>query len=258
MKFIFAFCLITFLNSCRNNTTVNQATSSSTELANDKFFKSSYAVNNFEGSYAGNFDQGFITVVLNYINGKAVSGYNLHKGLRRSINGTLKPFENGYKFVLKEPGDNPYDGTFEFTIDTSKFAMEGMWNPFDTSKTKAKKLSLTKQEKKPFEYDKELGMWVPATGTYSTDTTLDFAPEGTCEYKFYQKPGDSTSQVNSVRGNYIVHKDTVLIDWQKNTFTPSQKMKLIRRTKKLKEGGNEYEEQQLIGDGWKFSKFEGD
>lgn len=258
MKYFFAFCLLTFINSCGHKTTVNEATSTNTAITNEKLFTPAYPVNNFEGTYTGNFDQGFITIELNYINGKMASGYNLHKGLRRSINGTLQPGANGYKFILKEPGDNPYDGIFEFTIDTSKFAMEGVWNPFDTSKTKSKKLSLQRQQKKPINYDEELGMWVPATGSYNTDTTLDFAREGTCEYKFYEKPGDSTSQVISVRGNYVTHKDTVLIDWQKNIYTPSQKMKLVRKKKKIKEGENEYEEQQLVGNGWKFSKFEGD
>lgn len=256
MKFYCAFCFLVFVHSCGDKTTVNEAIVTNTSITNEKLFTPVYAVNNFEGSYVGNFDQGFITVVLNYINGKTVSGYNLHKGLRRSINGTLQPDANGYKFILKEPGDNPYDGTFECTIDTTKFRMEGMWNPFDISKTKAKKVSLLKQEKKPLNYDEDLGMWVPATGSYNSDTTLDFAPEGICEYKFYQKPGDSTSQLISVKGNYILNKDTVSIDWQKNTFTPSQKMKLVKRKKIVKEG--EYAEQLLVGNGWKFVKFEGE
>ena len=60
-------------------------------LSNQKIFIPSYAVNKFEGTYSGNFDQGFMIVVLNYLNGKNVSGYNLHKGRRRNINGILQP-----------------------------------------------------------------------------------------------------------------------------------------------------------------------
>ena len=89
-------------------------------------------------------------------------------------------------------------------------------------------------KKRTDNFDEQLGIWVPASGTYNTDTTLEFFPEGTCEYKFYATPGDSTSQVSSVKGNFIQTKDTVLIEWQKNSFTPLQKMKLVLKTKKIK------------------------
>ncbi len=256
IKYIPAMLLLCFV-SCKTNST-SSTTSVSDSAANQKLFIPAYAVNNFEGTYAGNFDQGLITIVLNYISGKNVSGYNLHKGVRRNINGNLQPEGDSYKFILKEPGDNPFDGTFEFTIDTVKFAMNGRWRPNDSSKTKSKTLALQKQPKKiPGNFDDELGMWVPASGTYSADTTLEFTPEGTCEYKFYATPGDSTSQVNSVKGNYVQVKDTVVIEWQKNSFTPLQKMKLVKKTKKIKTEGDSYDEQQLIGNGWKFTKFEG-
>lgn len=256
MKYIPALLLLCFL-SCKTKSTSNTL-STADSAANQKLFIPAYAVNNFEGTYAGNLDQGLITIVLNYISGKNVSGYNLHKGLRRNINGSLQPDANGYKFILKEPGDNPFDGTFAFTIDTLKFSLNGVWTPNDTLKTRSKTLSLQKQPKKVTDnFDDQMGMWVPATGTFSTDTTLEFFTEGTCEYKFYATPGDSTSQVSLVKGNFILVKDTVLIEWQKNSFTPAQKMKLVKKTKKTKSNGNEYDEQQLIGNGWKFAKFEG-
>ena len=255
MKFLTVFLFIAFF-SCKNSSETSVKTSKDS-VADQKLFMPSYAVNNFEGTYNGNFDDGFITVVLNYVQGKNVSGYNLHKGQRRSINGTLEAATNGYKFILKEPGDNPYDGTFEFTIDTANFSLAGLWKPFDAAKTNTKKLSLQKQAKKLTDnYDDELGVWVPASGTYNTDTTLDFSPEGTCEYRLYAKPGDAASQMNTVKGNYVISKDTVFIEWQKNSFTPAQKMKLVRKKKVIKEDGYEREEQQLIGNGWKLSKFE--
>ncbi len=258
MKYIPLLILLGFL-SCKTKNSETNLNTSVDSAANQKLFIPVYALNNFEGAYTGNFDQGFITIVLNYIKGKNVSGYNLHKGLRRNINGNLHSDINGFKFILKEPGDNPFDGTFEFTIDTLKFALAGMWIPFDSIKTKSKVLALLKQPKKNFnDFGNQLGMWVPATGTYTTDTTLDFLPEGTCEYRFYATPGDSTSQVSSVKGNYILVKDTVFIEWQKNSFTPLQKMKMIKRTIKVKTGGDTYDEQQLSGHGWKFVQFQGD
>jgi len=257
MKYLLALSALYFFTGCGSKESTD-TTASTASLTTDKIYTPAYPVNNMAGTYSGNFDNGYIIIALNYVNGKNVSGYNLHKGVRRNINGTLQPGTNGFHFMLKEPGDNPFDGTFDFIIDTINFSMKGTWIPFDSTKTKSKTLSLQKQAKKITNYEDELGMWVPATGTYSTDTTLDFDPAGTCEYKFYSKPGDSTSQLNSVRGNYVQVKDTVLIEWQKNSFTPSQKMKLILRTKHIKDQGNDYDEKQLVGNGWKFAKFEGD
>lgn len=256
MKYISALLLLGIV-SCKTRTT-ETTLSASDSAANRKLFIPAYAVYNFEGTYAGNFDQGLITIVLNYISGKNVSGYNLHKGVRRNINGSLQADGDGFSFILKEPGDNPFDGTFIFRVDTVQFSLKGTWTPNDSSKTKSKTLALQRQPKKSTaNFDDQLGIWVPASGTYNTDTTLEFFPEGTCEYKFYATPGDSTSQVSSVKGNFIQTKDTVLIEWQKNTFTPLQKMKLVIKTKKIKRSGDSYDEQQLIGNGWKLAKLEG-
>lgn len=257
MKYSAILLLLAFV-SCKTKNTEASLTAADS-AANQKLFIPSYAVTNLAGTYTGNFDNGYITIVLNYISGKNVSGYNLHKGTRRNINGTLQQQANGFKFELKEPGDNPFDGVFDFTIDTTRFSLNGIWIPFDSLKTKSKTLSLTKQPKKATDnYEDELGTWVPATGTYNTDTTLEFSSEGTCEYKFYASPGDSTSQVNSVKGNYITVKDSVLIEWQKNSFTPAQKMKLVKKKVKIKNGDDAYDELQLSGSGWKFVQFQGD
>ena len=256
MKYITVLLLLAIV-SCKTKSTVSTL-SASDSAASQKLFIPAYAVSNFEGNYAGNFDQGLITIVLNYISGKNVSGYSLHKGVRRNINGTLQADGPGFAFVVKEPGDNPFDGTFSFKIDTVQFSLNGTWTPNDSSRTKSKTLALQKQPKKNSDnFDDQLGIWVPASGTYSADTTLEFFPEGTCEYKFYATPGDSTSQVSSVKGNFIQTKDTVLIEWQKNTFTPLQKMKLVIKTKKIKSNGDSYDERQMMGNGWKLSKLEG-
>src|ERR1700755_3101560 len=42
------------------------------------------------GTYTGSLDnKDLITLVINYISGKTVSGYDIHKGLRRNVNGEL-------------------------------------------------------------------------------------------------------------------------------------------------------------------------
>src|SRR5687768_5018426 len=62
------------------------------------------AVSNFQGTYTGSFDDGYMTLVLNYVNGKNASGFNIHKGNRRNINGTVEHGQDGCRFIMKEPG----------------------------------------------------------------------------------------------------------------------------------------------------------
>ena len=254
-----SFIVICFLFSCNSATNTADATSAdSTATSGEKFYIPTYAVSKLQGTYTGSFDKGFITIVLNYIEGRNVSGYNLHKGLRRNINGILSESGGKFYFELKEPGDNPFDGIFKFSIDTSTMAVTGLWTPLDSTKTSAKQLALTRKPNVTDEdYSQFLGSWVPATANYGTDTLLQFDMQGTCSYDFYQSPGDSTSQVISVKGNYVQNKDTILIEWQKNQYIPDQKMKLILYRKKIKQDDYEYEQLTLRGHGWKMSQFEG-
>jgi len=71
------------------------------------------------GTYSGLYSKGLITLAINYISGSTASGYNLHKGLRRNINGPVELKGGQLNFVLKEPGGNPYDGTFYLSLDTA-------------------------------------------------------------------------------------------------------------------------------------------
>ena len=73
------------------------------------------------GTYSGQFGKSLITVVINYISGRTVSGYDLHKGLRRNFNGEVTQLDNFLNFVVKEPGDNRYDGAFSLSLDTTSW-----------------------------------------------------------------------------------------------------------------------------------------
>jgi hypothetical protein len=55
----------------------------------------------------------------------------------------------------------------------------------------------------------------------------------------------------------VVQKDTIDIEWQKNEYTPEQKMKLVKQHKKIKADGYDYDEQRLVGNGWKMVQFGG-
>jgi hypothetical protein len=205
------------------------------------------------GVYTGNFNKGLITLVINYISGKNVSGYDIHKGLRRNVNGVVRQDGSQLDFVLKEPGGSPYDGTFYFSLDTTSLKIKGKWVPLDSSKITTEKLALSRKE----EGVMDIYQWTTAGGR--GDTTLTFNENGSCEYSFYERAHDSTSQLITVRGNFDKKADTFKIEWQKNSYTPLQAMKLVKGTRKIKnDQGDEYESDFLRGQGWEFVTFEGD
>jgi len=204
------------------------------------------------GTYSGSFNKGIITLVLNYISGKTVSGYDIHKGLRRNVNGEVSRDGGKLSFVLKEPGDNPYDGVFYFSLDTASLKINGKWVPMDSSKLSTKKLALSR--KKVDKSMEDYGyLW---TSFGKGDTSLEFHQDGSCDLSFYQLPEDSTSQLIDIQGSYIINKDTFRIEWQKNDYFPSTLMKLVRSKEKMNEGEEGFP--VLGGNGLKFTPFEGD
>ena len=212
-----------------------------------------YPVVKFEGIYSGSYANGFISINLNYVQGKIASGFAIQRGTRRNLNGTLKPNGKSFSFLMNEPGNMKSDGLFQFSIDTAKFALSGVWKAFDTSNIASVPILLKKQAvKTELINQNELGTWIPLKGSFRKDTTLDFSTVGICEYKFYEYAGDSTSRIISVKGSYVIKKDSVYIDWQKNAWTPALKMKLIRTA--LKIAGKEDPELRLSGNGWKLVK----
>jgi hypothetical protein len=208
----------------------------------------------YTGTYSGSLNKGIITLVLNYISGNTVSGYNVHKGVRRNFNGEVTRDGSNLNFVLKEPGNNPYDGTFYFSLDTASQKITGKWVPLDSTKTSSKTLALyrKKVDKSLLDYN-----WVT---TGKGDTTLDFHDDGTCVLTFYERPEDSTSQLITIRGNFVSKKDTFTIDWQKNTSLPAGLMKLVRYHTKFQNNPDDPEGEipSLKGAGLEFTIFEGD
>lgn len=178
---------------------------------------------NMRGTYSGQYKKGLLTLVINYLSGNTASGYDIHKGLRRNLNGTVEQKGGLLTFVMREPGGNPYDGTFFFSLDTAAGTISGNWVPFDSTKVKAGPMMLKRSEGTA---DNGLsGEWNGDLGL------LNFLEKGICTLEYYPK-GDSTSGDRSqeiiVKGSYEVRADTIRIDWQRNDHTPVLNMRLIR------------------------------
>ncbi|HTI89522.1 MAG TPA: hypothetical protein VL727_02985 [Puia sp.] len=200
------------------------------------------------GIYSGQFSKGLITVVINYISGRTVSGYDIHKGLRRNINGQVTQQGNQLNFVLKEPGNNPFDGIFSFALDTVKWKIKGKWTPIDSAKMAVRQLALSRKTEAETEF---AGAWV--TGR---DSTLTLSDDGTCSFELYERPADSTSQLIRLRGNYVINGKECHIEWEKNDHFTS--MRLILERAKLGPDSMWVSPPKLRGNGLELDYFEGD
>jgi len=201
------------------------------------------------GAYTGQFGKGLISVVVNYINGQTVSGYDIHKGLRRNFNGEVTQDGSLLKFALREPGSNPYDGRFDLTLDTASWKMSGKWAPFDSSKVPVRQLALSRRVSSDSVFGLGGTSWV-----VGRDSTLNLDDDGTCSFELYERPEDSTSQLITIKGTYVANGKECRIEWAKNDRFPSMKLTLHIPN----EGTDSAGLPELRGSGMKFFLFEGD
>lgn len=213
--------IITFIIfACNNQASTSEATTKTDSLAHtgidDVVLNSGYDVTQLKGLYSGSFDGTPISISINYVSGKNVSGYNVHKGLKRNIRGTLEPMGSQFKLMLDEPGSNKYDGHFELFIDTASYKGQGTWVPKNDSTLKKKTFAFTRQPKQEFN---ELA----ATWSDSLNRILDLKEDGAAVFNYYINKGKPQEQLESFGGNWQQKKDSILIYWQPNTVFPSRR-----------------------------------
>lgn len=92
-----------------------------------------------------------INITIEKIDGTKVLGYSVVAGNKRPFEGQLTQEQGQINFKVKEPGDNRYDGEFDFNWIPKKDRIAGFWNAND------EKLAVTKREydleKRKFEYN---------------------------------------------------------------------------------------------------------
>lgn len=93
-----------------------------------------------------------ITLIIKKIENNKAYGQSIVSGNSRPMVGEIKKLDNGLEFILKEPGDNKYDGVFEFSIVGNK--LMGLWRANDkNAHVLSRRYELVKQE---FKYNPNL------------------------------------------------------------------------------------------------------
>ena len=164
-------------------------------------------------TYVGHLGDGLVTMVINYISGDAVSGYTVQGGRRRNFNGGVRLQGVALRFQLEEAGDQP--GKFEFVLDTLGWRMTGRgslggeWRQLNAA--------ALPDGWPNGNYD----TWFPAHRLDSRDSVLILKNDGLCEFRFYLRPWDSTSQMITIRGNYerqSGREEGYKVEWEENEY----------------------------------------
>jgi len=146
-----------FLSGC--NTKSNKAEQDNNNSVNtNNNGETINSAENIIGSYVGIFGQkgndNKITLLISRIDKNKIEGRTIVGGNNRPFNGTIVTEGDNFQVNAKEPGDDKYDGEFNFNIN--KFntdELRGDWTPFKNT-TSAKIYTL---HKKQFRYDPNVG-----------------------------------------------------------------------------------------------------
>ncbi|MBK7957715.1 MAG: hypothetical protein IPK03_06100 [Bacteroidetes bacterium] len=95
----------------------------------------SFDNSNLIGEWTGALGTDQLALTIETINADgSVTGFNIVKGNRRPLEGTVSKNGDDYSFELKEPGDDKWDGVFKFSITGS--TAKGSWTSNNGKSTK--------------------------------------------------------------------------------------------------------------------------
>ena len=229
MKLFLCILAITLLISCGNKAKSKDSTTP-TDTTITTQVETNYPTDSLKGEYIGIFGNSTIILVINLADGKKASGYDIVKGNRRNIHGDMMNKGACFQFNLFEPGGYPFDGSFNFTIDTTAMSLEGTWTAFDSTNIKSKKYKLIKRHPKHSEREGCVGTW------HFNGLSVDFNVDqtGMAKGDWYDEKNQTDTQVE-IPFSWFQAKTTVSIEWGKNNIFKSSKMKFKFET-------DEYEE----------------
>jgi hypothetical protein len=152
-----------FFASCANNADTETGKKQNLVAASTH---QAAAKEGIEGLYSGAFDGSEnwdggeesivnrITIAIDSLKETTLYGHSIVAGNLRPFKGSYKKDANTYTAKVEEPGDEKYDGVFQFTIDKGKAVLKGTWVANNKS------LAMTRHEyelsKKEFKYDPSL------------------------------------------------------------------------------------------------------
>lgn len=226
---IFYIAFLLMMASCRSKNEKTSDTGNDTSTVENTIYRSKYDTEKLVGEYIGIFGKNTLILDITYVNNNNASGFNIVKGNRRNLKGSVEDQGDQFKFVLNEPGSDKYDGVFEFTVDTATLTAKGKWTPND-KELAGKEFSLKKRS--------ETGQPEGYSGTwFLTDCTINLKTDGTGTANGAYEDKNGEWVTTDFKCTWIDNGNGITIEWSKN---PVFKMSVMKFTKGTKEYGEEY------------------
>ena len=104
-----------------------------------------YEKNKFTGEHIAYNMSNKITISIDKITDNLVEGHSVVAGNNRPFSGSISFLDGNYIFEVKEPGDDKYDGEFNFGIGKNDSIISGKWKAYKKLETQERKYNLTKK-----------------------------------------------------------------------------------------------------------------
>ncbi len=192
---------------------------------------SSFNFDTLKGVYIGKFGKDDIRLVLTYVSDAHLAGYNLLKGLQRNLSGSVKFSDSGIEMIANEPGDDKYDGRFEFILDTITYTIKGKWIANDPAIT-PKNFILNKLASNSDDTNINSGNFASYFYTVWVNSgQLHFEEDGFCRFEYYPENGDleEMEQMQQVNGSWTLDKNILTVFWKENPIIPKQAVYQLRK-----------------------------
>jgi hypothetical protein len=189
------------------------------------------------GSYVGAFGNNKITLLITKAQQDSVTGRSVVGGNDRPFQGIITEKDGLYSIRATEPGDDPNDGIFNFTIKKDEpDIVSGSWTPNDNTK-KAKTYTLQRKE---FSYRLDVGDYPESSQRLLTEDDMEnmMKPElTTMRNEIYARHGYCFS--NRAMRDYFEELDWYIPDntdiRNKLTDIERKNITLIKRYEKYSE-----------------------
>ena len=164
MKNISAICASFVLLACATASAEDNKAAEADVSTPDK------AAASMKGTFVGDFGGKKITICLDRIVGKTVTGYSIVGGNERAFSGSFNSAEKSIEIVAAEPGDRPDDGIFKMIYSTETNDLGGVWTPNDSKKIAERVFVLPRRV---YKYDPKLGDYPQSSTKKLTENDVE-------------------------------------------------------------------------------------
>lgn len=179
-----------------------------------------------QGIYTGDFNGSPIRIVLNYVSANNAIGYNVHKGLKRNLNGKVRKSNDSIYLTLKEPGDHEFDGVFELFFIGIDNEPTGKWES-NSGELAPKKLKLEKKNIEQMNNEEFNALTLPRYMGEISDSIGDynFLQDGLVKFRYYPTTDDNqrVEQYEEIKGSWMYKDSIISVDWQSNSIFPDKR-----------------------------------